>query len=94
MISLSLSLTHTHICVKYLPTTVSAISNGREPKSCLGRVFNSMLGLIATLCSKCMVSMQPLLKLKTRPRVCPVSYVCPCLLPYSMHHSQGPGNTN
>jgi hypothetical protein len=51
----------------------SAISIGREPKSCLGRVFNSKLGRIATLGSKCMVSMQPLLKLKTRPRACPVS---------------------
>ncbi len=74
MISLSLSLSHTYtICVKYLLTTGSAISNGRKPKSGLGRVFNSILGHIATVCSKCMVSMQPLLKLKTRPRVCPVS---------------------
>jgi hypothetical protein len=47
----------------------SAISNGREPKnSCLGQVFNSKLGHIATaLCSKCMVCVQPLLKLKTWP---------------------------
>ncbi len=51
----------------------SAITNGREPRSCLGRVFNSKLGCIAALDSKCMVCMQPLLKLKTRPKACPVS---------------------
>jgi hypothetical protein len=52
----------------------SAITNGREPRSCLGRVFNSKLGCIAaTLGSKWMVCMQPLLKLKTRPKARPVS---------------------
>ncbi len=51
----------------------SVITNWRKPKSCLGRVFNSKLGRIATLGSKCMVCMQPLLKLKTRPRAHPVS---------------------
>jgi hypothetical protein len=51
----------------------SAITNGREPRSCLGLVFNSKLGHIATLGGKCMVCMQPLLKLKTQPRACPVS---------------------
>jgi hypothetical protein len=51
----------------------NAITNGREPRSCLGRVFNSKLGYIATLGSKCMLFMQPLLKLKTRPKDCPVS---------------------
>ncbi len=50
----------------------SAITNGREPRSCLGRVFNSKLGCIATLGSKCMVCMQqPLLKLKTWPKARP-----------------------
>ncbi len=34
--------------------SVNAISNEREPKSCLGRVFNSKLGGIAILCGKCM----------------------------------------
>jgi hypothetical protein len=38
-----------------------------------GRVFNSKLGHIETLGSKCMVCMQPLLKLKTRPKARPVS---------------------
>ncbi len=51
----------------------SAISNRREPKSCLGRVFNSKTGHIATLRSSYMACMQGLLKLKTRPRVRPVS---------------------
>jgi hypothetical protein len=50
-----------------------AITNGRELRSCLGVVFNSKLGHIANLCSKCRVCMQPLLKLKTWPRACPVS---------------------
>jgi hypothetical protein len=51
----------------------SAITNGGEPRSCSGQVFNSKLGCIATLGSKCMVCMQPHLKLKTRPKACPVS---------------------
>ncbi len=52
----------------------STITNGREPRSCLGRVFNSKFGCFATLGSKCMmVCMQPLLKLKTQPKACPVS---------------------
>ncbi len=51
----------------------SAITNGREPRSCLGRVFNSKLGHSATLGSKCMLGMQHLLKLKTRPKARPVS---------------------
>ncbi len=50
----------------------SAITNGREPRSFLGRVFNSKLGRIATLGCKCMVFMQTLLKLKTRPKARPV----------------------
>ncbi len=59
-------------CVYVCPG--SAITNGREPRSCLGRVFNSKLGCIAaTLGSKCMVCMQPLLKLNTRPKARPVS---------------------
>jgi len=52
----------------------SAITNGREPRSCLAQIFNSKLGCIATVSSKCMVCMQPLLKLKTWPSAHPVSY--------------------
>ncbi len=51
----------------------SAITNRREPRSCLGRVVNSKLGCTATQGSKCMVCMQPLLKLKTWPKFHPVS---------------------
>ncbi len=51
----------------------STITNGREPRSCLGQVFNSKLDRIATLGSKCMVCIQPLLKLKTLPKARPVS---------------------
>ncbi len=42
-------------------------ANGREPKSCLGRVFNFKLGHFASKQHKCMAHMQPLLELKTRP---------------------------
>ncbi len=53
----------------------SAITNEREPRSCLGQVFNSKLGCFATPGRKCIVwCMQPLLKLKTRPKARPVSY--------------------
>ncbi len=52
----------------------SAITNGREPRSCLGWVFNSKLGCFATPGRQCIVwRMQPLLKLKTRPKARPVS---------------------
>ncbi len=73
------NFTHVHEPVA-LPKAGSAMTNGREPKSCLGQVFNSKLGHIATLGSKCMVCMQPLLKLETRPRARPVS------LSLSMHN--------
>ncbi len=55
-------------------STGSTITNGRGPRSCLGRAFNSKLGRIATLSSKCMVCMQLLLKLKTHTRARPVSF--------------------
>jgi hypothetical protein len=57
----------------FLLSLGSVITNGREARSCLGRVFNSKLGCIATPGSKCMVCMQPLLKLKTWPKARPVS---------------------
>ncbi len=40
----------------YLATPGSTISNGREPKSCLGWVFNSKLGHIAIKRNKCMAA--------------------------------------
>jgi hypothetical protein len=51
----------------------STITDGRESRSCFGRVLSSKLGCIVTLGSKCMVCMQPLVKLKTQPKACPVS---------------------
>jgi hypothetical protein len=48
----------------------SAKANGREPKSCLGRVFNFKLDSFADTKDAC-----GYLKLKTRPRFCPVSIV-------------------
>jgi hypothetical protein len=42
----------------------SAIINRKEPRSSLGRVFNSKLGRIATLGSKCMVCMLPTSKVE------------------------------
>jgi hypothetical protein len=57
----------------FVNTTIwSAISNGREPRSCLGRIFNFKLGCTALL-HNFMARIQPLLELKTRPRFCPVS---------------------
>jgi hypothetical protein len=54
--------------------TGSVITNGREPKSCLGEVFISKYGHIAALSGKCLARMQqPLLELKTWPRARPVS---------------------
>ncbi len=62
-----------HLKKNFETSAGSAITNGREPRSCLGQVFNSMLGCISTPGSKCMVCMQPLLKLKTQPKARPVS---------------------
>jgi hypothetical protein len=47
----------------YCAESGSVKANGREPKTGLGRVFNSKLGCIAAPGSKGMVCMQPLLKL-------------------------------
>ncbi len=51
----------------------SAITNGREARSCLGRVFNFKLGSFVSKKYNSMACTQPLLKLKTRPRFRPVS---------------------
>jgi len=58
---------------KLLDEPGCAISNRREPKCCLGQVFNSKLGRIAILAVSAWQDMQPLLDFKTRPRVHPVS---------------------
>ncbi len=50
---------------------------GDNPESWLGQIFNFKLGRFATKRSKGLLSMQPLLELKTCPRV---SQVCSSLL--------------
>ncbi len=52
----------------------SAISNGREPRSCLGRVFNIKLGSFVSKQLNWVAHTQPLLELKTRPRFRPDSW--------------------
>ncbi len=52
----------------------SAISNGRETKSCLGQVFISKLGTFASQQNLSTACTQPLLKLKTQTRFYPVSF--------------------
>jgi LIM domain len=52
----------------------SAITNGREPRSCLGRVFNCKLGSFTDNTKNVAICKWPLLKLKTQPRFCPVSW--------------------
>ncbi len=47
----------------------SAKANGRDPKSCLGRVYNFK----ASCFVYCIAHMHPLLELKTCPRFCPVN---------------------
>ncbi len=54
---------YNHKCKALRVQSGSAKANVREPKTGLGRVFNSKLGCIATPGSKCMVCMQPLLEL-------------------------------
>ncbi len=49
-------------------------SNGREPKSCLGRVFNFKLGRFAMLAVAWRMQAHPCLELKTRPRFHPLSF--------------------
>jgi hypothetical protein len=60
----------------------SLISNGREPSSCLGRIFNSKLGSFVSKQRNCTARTQLLLELKIRPRFCPVS----CSLSIFLRH--------
>ncbi len=56
----------------------STKDNGREPKSCFGRVFNFKLGCFVMCTIVWPVQAQTILELKTRPRFCPVSLSLPC----------------
>ncbi len=51
----------------------SAKANGREPKNCLGLVFNFKLGCFVMCTIALPIQEQPNLELITRPRFCPVS---------------------
>jgi hypothetical protein len=51
----------------------SAKANGREPKTCLGRVFNNKLGCFDDAHVPVYVDARPHLYLKTRPMFSPVS---------------------
>ncbi len=52
---------------------VSAMSNQRETKSCLCRVFDSKLASFTTQQIKCMERTRPFPKLKTQTKFCPAS---------------------
>ncbi len=58
---------------KCLPQPGSAKANGREPKNCLGRIFNFNLGCFVMRTIAWPIQVQPSLERKTRPRFCPVS---------------------
>ncbi len=51
----------------------SVTTKGREPRSCLGQVFNCKLGSFIDNNKNLVTCKWPLLKLKTQPRFCPVS---------------------
>ncbi len=53
--------------------TQSATTNGREPRSCLGRVFSCKFGSFTDNTKNVATCKWLLLKLKTQPRFCPVS---------------------
>jgi hypothetical protein len=57
----------------------STKANGREPKSCLGQVFNFKLGRFCYEWNCMTYTSMPTLVLKTWPRFCPVSYVGTCM---------------
>ncbi len=51
-----------------------AITNGKEPRSCLGQVFNCKLGSFTDETKNVAACKWPLWKLQTRPRFCPLSW--------------------
>ncbi len=65
-----------HWCGKFM-------SNGREPESCLGWVFNFKLGCFNLQQRKCTACTRPYLKLKNQARFCPVSWSCPWLVSFT-----------
>ncbi len=59
-----------YLC-QFLLYTGSVISTGREPRSCVARVFNFKLGSLTRKHHKFAACKWPLPKKKTRPRFCP-----------------------
>jgi hypothetical protein len=61
-------------CVTYWDDTAgSSKANGREPKTCLGRVFNNKLGCLDDVHVLIYMDASSHQQLKTRPRFSPVS---------------------
>ncbi len=57
----------------HYPTAESMKANGREPKSCSGRVLNFKLGCFVMCTIAWLIQARPSLELKIWPRFCPVS---------------------
>ncbi len=67
------------MCFLSSALTGNVMYDGRDPKSCLGQVFNLKLDSFAQWQFQCMAYTWSLLELKTQPRFCPVKWVCPLL---------------
>jgi hypothetical protein len=59
--------------IKFIDEKGRAITNWREPRNCLGRVFNCKLGSFTDDIKNAAACKWPLLKLKIQPRFLPVS---------------------
>ncbi len=57
----------------------STKATGREPKSCLGQIFNFKIGSIVISVNTWHGQASPHLDLKTRPRLSPISFCTPWL---------------
>ncbi len=57
----------------------SSITNGREPRSCLGQVFKFTLGRSVSEKCNCRACTRPLLELKLDPGFVLLAEVCPWL---------------
>jgi hypothetical protein len=64
-----------HNIALWFGATGSTKANGREPKSCLGRVFNFKLGCFVMCTIAWPIQARLSLELKTRPRFHPVSLI-------------------
>ncbi len=62
----------------------SAEANGKEPESCLDKVFNFKLGCFDISVVAWHTQERPRLELKTQPRFCPVSLSLPMLFVFKI----------